>query len=88
MTIERKVTLNKIVLDLDGPDGNLMILVNLGVRLAKQLGHSACPRKAMLNLTYEKAIQWFDREFGEYVTLQTSNPELLDQITPINFINQ
>lgn len=60
----------KLEIDLTGPQGNVFFLIATARSLAKELGKD--PEKIadeMMSSDYENAVQVFDREFGEFVTL-------------------
>lgn len=73
----------KITLDLNGPDGNAMVLISLGGEILEKMGHSkeevAEFRGLMMSNNYEYIVKHFDREFGDYVDLIMSQ-ELHDSI--------
>ena len=58
-----------IVVDLTGPDGNAFALMGLASRLAKQLGFKS-PTAEMMEGDYEHLLEVFDKNFGDYVTLE------------------
>lgn len=61
---------NGLEIDLTGPQGNVFFLIATARSLAKELGKD--PEKIadeMMSSDYENAVQVFDREFGEFVTL-------------------
>lgn len=79
MTIEAKGPVDKIVIDIDGPNGNAFYLLGVAQNLCKQIGKN--PEKIiakMKNGDYINLLKVFDKYFGIVVTLQTSNPDYLD----------
>lgn len=63
----------RIVIDLDGPDGNAWVLMGYATRWARQLhldGEKIT--KEMRSDDYENLLKVFDSYFGEYVTLLRS----------------
>ena len=63
----------KIVVDLDGPEGNAFYLLGLARRLCKEIGTDPEPIVAdMQSKDYEHLVQVFDSCFGEYVDLYRS----------------
>ena len=58
-----------IVVDLTGPDGNAFALMGLASRLSKQLGFKS-PTAEMMEGDYEHLLVVFDKNFGDYVTLE------------------
>ena len=77
----------EVVINLDGPDGNVFSLMNNAKRLAREIGYSfekqntICEK--MMSGDYANAVRTFDKYFGEYVVLETTNEELLTGISPI-----
>ena len=76
MAIINKVEPDKLVIDLDGPEGNAFVILGLAVKLGKQMGMSvdkvAEIQKEMKSSDYENLIQTFDKYFGEHVDLMRS----------------
>ena len=61
---------NRIEIDLSGPDGNAFVLTGTAKRLAKQLDKDADEIiSRMMNSNYERLVQIFDEEFGDFVTI-------------------
>ena len=77
---------DKLVINLDGPDGNAFQLTVQTVthfhaqRFAKDMGYVS--DEAILNNMrsgdYTNLVKTFDKYFGEYVILETRNEELLE----------
>ena len=71
---------DKLVINLDGPDGNAMVLMAYAKRFARDMGYVS--DEAILNLTmdgdYTNLVRTFDKCFGEFVILETTNEELLN----------
>lgn len=78
MTIIYKDALHpeaKIVVDLDGPDGNAFFLLGLARKLCRDIGTDPVPIVAdMTSQDYEHLVQVFDACFGEYVDIHRSAP--------------
>ena len=76
----RRKTDRKPVINLDGPDGNAFALMAYAKRFAKDMGYVS--DEAILNLMmdgdYTNLVRTFDKYFGEYVILETTNEELLN----------
>lgn len=69
----------KIEIDLTGPEGNVFVLISYATSLAKQLELPAKEIKEdMMSSDYKHAVEVFDKHFGEYVNLYTSDSQLLD----------
>ena len=84
MAIEKKTPQDKIYIDIDGEKGNAFYLLGSAKKLAKQLGLDFKPiSDEMTSGNYINLLKVFDKNFGDYVTLQTSNPEYLDSFTSI-----
>ena len=59
-----------IEIDLTGPQGNVFFLIGTAKNLAKQLGlDGSLIQKEMMSGDYENAVNVFDKNFGEFVTL-------------------
>ena len=83
----RKTKNAPLVINLDGPAGNVFSLMNNAKRLAREIGYpfekqnTICEK--MMSGDYANAVKTFDKYFGEYVVLETTNEELLTGISPI-----
>ena len=70
----------EFVINLDGPDGNAMVLMAYAKRFAKDMGYVS--DEAILNNMrsgdYTNLVKTFDKYFGEYVILETRDEELLE----------
>ncbi len=70
----------KPVINLDGPDGNAFALMAYAKRFAKDMGYVS--DEAILNNMrsgdYTNLVRTFDKYFGEFVILETTNEELLE----------
>ena len=70
MINEKENTTREIVIDLTGPDGNVVYLIGQGRKFCKQLGLDANEfTTKMMSADYENAVTTFDEYFGEFVTL-------------------
>ena len=59
------------VIDLTGPDGNAFALMGYANRFAKQLGLNGKEiTNEMMQGDYEHLLEVFDKNFGDYVTLE------------------
>ena len=69
-----KERLEKMVIDLTGPDGNAFVLLGIASKLGKQLGLDQEQREEirieMTSGDYENLIKVFDENFGDYVDLE------------------
>jgi len=66
----KELRVERIKIDLTGPDGNAYALMAYASKIAKQQGLDK--QKIMFEMTsgnYENLISVFDRYFGEYVDL-------------------
>jgi DNA-directed RNA polymerase beta subunit len=72
--------IEKIVIDLDGPDGNVFILMGIAKKLMNQIDRSRSNIiiQEMMNSDYLNAVYVFEREFGSFVELETSNEKILN----------
>ena len=70
----------EFVINLDGPDGNAFALMAYAKRFAKDMGYVS--DEAILNNMksgdYTNLVRTFDKYFGEFVILETTNEELLN----------
>jgi hypothetical protein len=70
----KKERLEKMVIDLTGPDGNAFVLLGIASKLGKQLGLDQEQREEirieMTSGDYENLIKVFDENFGDYVDLE------------------
>jgi hypothetical protein len=71
-------------IDLDGPDGNAMMLVGLADSTAHQLDYNEDERKKlkddMMSDNYIHLVKTFDKHFGNYFTLYTKQVDILKTI--------
>ena len=70
----------KMVINLDGPEGNAFQLMAYAQWFAKDMGYVSA--EAIINNMksgdYTNLVRTFDKYFGEFVILETTNEELLD----------
>ena len=79
MAIELKPKLDKMFIDIDGPNGNAFSLLGTACKLSKQLGlDNKAIEKEMTSSDYMNLLKVFDDNFGEFVVLQTENAEYLE----------
>ena len=79
MSVELKPKLDKMYIDIDGPNGNVFYLLATACKLSKQLGFdNKAIEKDMKSDDYLNALKVFEDNFGEFVVLQTENAEYLD----------
>lgn len=73
MIVDRKSKNPPIVLDLDGPDSNVFVLLGIASRLMKQLEYSPEDREKALDKMksgdYENLIKVLDEELGDYLII-------------------
>ena len=76
----KKQKIKKIVIDLDGPDGNVFILMGIAKKLMNQIDRSRSNIiiQEMMNSDYLNAVYVSEREFGSFVELETSNEKILN----------
>ena len=78
----RKTKKSPLVINLDGPDGNVFSLMSNAKRLAREVGfdvfyqNTICEK--MMSGDYANAVRTFDKYFGEFVILETTNEDLLN----------
>ena len=77
----RKPTVEKNIINLDGPDGNANVLLGIASRLCSEVGYASDEKEIMLKRMrsgdYKNLVKTFDEYFGGYVMLETMNEELL-----------
>ena len=77
----RNTTVEKNIINLDGPDGNAFVLMGCAKRLAREVGYASdeveIMFKKMMSGDYKKLVKTFDEYFGGYVVLETDNEDLL-----------
>lgn len=69
------------LIDLDGPDGNAMVLLGTARNLCKQLEYDAdaiC--EEMKSSDYTHLVKTFVKYFGGIYTIVTGNEELLEEL--------
>jgi hypothetical protein len=68
-------------IDLDGPDGNAMMMVALADSTAHQLDYNEDERKKLkedlMSSNYVHLVKTFDKHFGDYFTLYTKQVDIL-----------
>ena len=66
-------TENKFVINLNGPDGNAMVLLSYASRLGRDLGFTREQKeevhKEMTSGDYEHLVETFEKHFGAHVDL-------------------
>ena len=68
--IKKRSEIQKLEINLSGPQGNAFVLMGHARSLAKQLGKDGkAITDEMMDGNYDHLIEVFDREFGEYVDL-------------------
>ena len=66
-------------INLDGPDGNANVLMATAMNLANQVGLDG--DKIIMEMRsddYTNLVKTFEKYFGKYVILETTNEELLN----------
>lgn len=75
----RKPKTSKRIIDLDGADGNAFVLLNEASHLAKQLDLNPNEiQDEMMSGDYAHLVKTFDKYFGGFVILETTQEELLN----------
>ena len=77
--IKKKEIQHKMIIDLDGPDGNVFTLISIAKNLMDIIDKSRTSKikTEMMSSDYYHAIYVFEREFGAFVILETTNDEIL-----------
>jgi|TARA_B110000037_G_scaffold62615_1_gene76630 hypothetical protein len=79
MAIELKPKLDKIYIDIDGPNGNAFNLLGAASVLSKKYDFPGeMIRDEMASGDYMNLLKVFEDNFGEFVVLQTENAEYLE----------
>ena len=79
MSVELKPILDKMFIDIDGPNGNVFYLLAMASRFSKKLDlDGEAILDDMKSDDYLNALKVFDDNFGEFVVLQTENAEYLE----------
>ena len=79
MAIELKPKLDKMYIDLDGPEGNAFALMGYAHQLSRSFqldGNTIIDE--MKSGDYLNVLKVFDDNFGDFVVLQTENAEYLE----------
>lgn len=78
MAIVKKNSMDKIVVDLDGTQGNAFYLIGLANQLSPMMGlDSKTVMREMKSGDYNNLLEVFENKFGDIVEMQTSNPDYL-----------
>ena len=77
--IREKTPQSDIIIDLDGPDGNAFFLLAKAKEYAHYKGTRASPiTSEMCAGDYFHLVKIFDKHFGDFVVLESSNEELME----------
>ena len=75
----REKSVEELVIDLDGPNGNAFYLLGTAQQFSRDLGLDGDKIiNEMKSGDYVNLIKTFDKYFGTVVTLETSNQEYLN----------
>ena len=84
MGIQMKKPVKEITVDLDGPQGNAFALMATATDIGRQLGWNASDcatvNKEMTRGDYTHLVKTFLENFGDYVTLVTSDETLYEEL--------
>tara|TARA_Y100000996_G_scaffold257928_1_gene203008 strand:+ start:240 stop:494 length:255 start_codon:yes stop_codon:yes gene_type:complete len=82
MAVKKKSNNQKMVIDLDGSQGNAFVLLGTAQQILQNSRMDKDTTKVVLDEMksgdYVNLIKTFDKYFGTIVTLETSNQEYLD----------
>jgi hypothetical protein len=79
MAVELKPKLDKMYIDIDGPNGNAFYLMAVARDFSKTLDLDEDEILAdMKTGDYLNLLNVFEENFGDFVVLQTENPEYLE----------
>lgn len=80
MAIEEKKVNQKIYIDLDGPDGNVFVLLGITSKLCDVLGYPKSQKDALLEQMrsgdYTNAVQTMENVFGDIIVFQARSETL------------
>lgn len=78
--IRKSTQASEIVINLDGPNGNAFYLMSVAKKYAHSMGMKASPIMSEMcaGTDYYKLVKVFEKYFGYFVVLETSNQELLE----------
>ena len=81
LMIRKRTTEFETIINLDGPEGNANCLLGTAVAFARDLRMDDDEIKPILSdmqsSDYKHLVSTFDKHFGKYCVLETSNEELL-----------
>lgn len=78
MAFKKSTRKSKIVIDIDGPDGNAMVLLGMSQHWCKQLGLDwETIRKEATASDYVNVLKTLDKYFGTFVVFETNQKSLL-----------
>ena len=81
MSVELKPKLDKMFIDIDGPNGNAFYLMAVARDFCKKLDLDEDEILAdMKSDDYLNLLKVFEDNFGDFVVLQTRNSEYLDYL--------
>ena len=82
MAVKKKSNNQKMIIDLDGSQGNAFVLLGTAQQILQNSRMDKDTTKVVLDEMksgdYVNLIKTFDKYFGTIVTLETSNQEYLD----------
>ena len=79
MSVELKPKLDKVFIDIDGPNGNAFYLMAVARDFSKTLDLDEDEILEDMKMgDYMNLLKVFDDNFGEFVVLQTENAEYLE----------
>lgn len=81
MAFRRPNEETKIVINLDGPDGNIFTILGTVKELCRQLGYSYDVFFDEMHhdgCDYLTFLYHINRHFGHFITFETTNPEYLE----------
>jgi hypothetical protein len=66
-----------MVINLDGADGNTIVLMAIAKRMCQRLRIKDFSSE-MMNGSYMEALELFEKTLGDYVRLETKNNEIIE----------
>lgn len=82
MSIVKKKANRKLHIDLDGPDGNAIVIAGIARNIARRSGLDAdAITKEMMSSDYINVLKVFDKYFGSVVVFETDQTHLIEALS-------
>lgn len=81
MSIVKKKAHRKLHIDLDGPDGNAIVIAGIARNIARRSGLDAdAITEEMMSSDYINVLKVFDKYFGSIVVFETEQTDLIEAL--------